>query len=78
VTGALTQDGSRADVYLDGKKAGVADAYIVERTHDNVLWNVYGLKPGEHTVRFVTTGDVDSRSKGKRFTLQGAVVYRKP
>ena len=78
VTGALTQDGSRADVYLDGKKAGVADAYIVERTHDNVLWNVYGLTPGEHTVRFVTTGDVDSRSKGKRFTLQGAVVYRKP
>ena len=78
VTGALTQDGGRAEVYLDGKKVGLADAYIVERTHDNVLWNVYGLKPGEHTVRFMTAADADSRSKGKHFTLQGAVIYRKP
>jgi len=78
VIGALTQDGGRAEVYLDGKKVGVADAYIVERTHDNVLWNVYGLRPGEHTVRFVTTAEADSRSKGKRFTLEGAVIYRKP
>ncbi len=78
VTGALTQDGGRTDVYLDGKKAGVADAYIVERTHDNVLWNVYGLKAREHTVRFVTVADADSRSKGKRVAISGAVIYRKP
>ncbi len=72
VTGALTQQGGRAEVYLDGKKVGMADAYIVENTHDNVLWNVYGLKPGEHTVRFVT------RSKGRQVSIQGAVIYRKP
>jgi len=78
VTGALSQDGGRAEVYLDGKKVGLADAYIVERTHDNVLWNVYDLKPGEHTVRFVTVADADSRSKGKRVTISGAVIYRKP
>jgi hypothetical protein len=78
VMGVLSQDGGRADVYLDGRKVGVADAYIVEHTHDNVLWNVYGLEPGEHTVRFVTTGATDSRSKGKRFTIEGAVIYRKP
>jgi hypothetical protein len=78
VLGALSQDGARADVYVDGKRVGVADAYIVERTHDTVLWNVYNLNPGEHTVRFVTTGEADPRSTGKRFSLQGAVVYRKP
>jgi hypothetical protein len=78
ILGPLTQDGGRAEVYLDGRKVGVADAYIVERTHDNVLWNVYGLKPGEHAVRFLTTGAADTRSRGKRFGIQEAVVYRKP
>ena len=77
VMGDLSQDGGKADVYLDGKKVGTADAYIVERTHDNVLWNTYGLKPGRHTVRFVTTGVADPRSAGKRVTISGAVVYRK-
>jgi hypothetical protein len=76
ITGTLNQDGGRADVYLDGKKAGAADAYIVENTHDNVLWNAYGLKPGAHTVRLVTTDTADARSKGKRVTIQGAVTYR--
>ncbi len=77
ILGPLTQDGAQAEVYLDGKKAGVADAYIVERTHDNVLWNVYGLKPGEHSVRLVTTGNADRRSTGKCVGISGAVIYRK-
>lgn len=75
--GQLSQDGGQADVYLDGKKVAVADAYIVPNTHDNVLWNVYGLKPGEHTVRVVTLDTADRRSNGRRVTLSGAVVYRK-
>ncbi len=76
ILGPLSQDGAQAQVCLDGKKAGIADAYIVERTHDNVLWNVYGLKPGEHTVRLVTTGKADPRSTGKRLGISGAVIYR--
>ncbi len=76
ILGALTQDGGQAEVYLDGKKAGLADAYIVERTHDNVLWNVYGLKPGEHTLRLVTSAQCDPRSTGKRLSISEAVVYR--
>jgi hypothetical protein len=76
VTGPLTQQGGRADVYLDGKKVGVADAYIVERTHDNALWHTYGLKPGQHTLRLVTTDTADPRSKGQTIALSQAVVYR--
>jgi hypothetical protein len=76
LVGDLSQSGGKADVYLDGRKAGVADAYIVENTHDNVLWNVYGLKPGEHTIRLVITGDADPRSKGTKVSLKKAVVYR--
>jgi hypothetical protein len=74
--GELDQSGGKADVYLDGKKAGVADAYIVERTYDNVLWNIYGLKPGQHTLRLVATGAADPRSKGQRVSLNQAVIYR--
>jgi hypothetical protein len=77
VLGGLTQDGGRADVFLDGKRLGAADAYIVERTHDNVLWNIYGLKPGAHKLRIVTVDGADPRSRGKRLALHEAVVYRK-
>lgn len=76
ILGQLSQDGGKAEVFLDDSKVGEADAYIVPNTHDNVLWNVYGLKPGEHTVRLVTTEDADSRSNGKRVSVSGAVIYR--
>lgn len=75
ILGALDQAGGRADVYLDGRKVGLADAYIVENTHDNCLWHIYGLKQGPHTVRLVTRPDRDPRSKAGRLTLQGAVTY---
>lgn len=76
--GRLDQAGGRADVYLDGKRVGVADAYIVERTHDNVLWHTYGLKPGQHTIRLVTRADRDARSNGNRVLVAQAVTYRAP
>ena len=74
VIGELDQHGGKADVLLDEKKAGVADAYIVEKTYDNVLWNDHGLKLGDHVLRLVTTDDADPRSKGKKVSLNQAVV----
>lgn len=76
ILGRLDQAGGRADVFVDGRKSAVADAYIVERTHDNCLWHTYGLRPGRHTVRIVTRGDQDPRSHAARVVLSGAVVYR--
>jgi hypothetical protein len=73
--GPLSQDGGRAEVFLDGRKVGEGDSYIVPNTHDNVLWNVYDLKNGPHTLRLVTTDSADSRSNGKRVGISGAVVY---
>lgn len=78
LVGRLNQDGGRADVFIDGQKVGQADAYIVERTHDNALWHTYGLKPGPHTLRMVTLEEADSRSKGRQVTIDRAVVYRAP
>ncbi|MHB1305581.1 MAG: ADP-ribosylglycohydrolase family protein [Limisphaerales bacterium] len=77
VIGTLDQSGGRAEVYLDGRKHMVGlDAYIVPNTHDNVLWQAYGLKPGSHTLRIVTTGQADARSKGRKVAIRDACVYR--
>lgn len=76
VIGRLDQHGGRAAVYLDSKAAGVLDAYLVERTHDNALWHAYGLKPGPRTLRIVTLPDADPRSKGRKITIERAVIYR--
>lgn len=76
LVGRHSQDGGRADIYLDGQKAGEIDAFIVERTSDNDLWHAYDLKPGSHTVRIVQRNDADSRSKGKRLLVEFAISYR--
>jgi len=76
LVGELSQEGGRADIYLDGKKAGQLDAFIIERTFDNALWHVYGLKPGAHTIRIVVRDDADARSKGKKVVIQRAITYR--
>ncbi len=76
VQGDLSQDGGKAEVFLDGKKMADADAYIVERTWDNALWSIYGLKPGKHVIKVVTTDRADSRSNGKRVAIRDAVVYQ--
>jgi hypothetical protein len=75
IVGAMTQEGGRADVYLDGAKAGEIDAWIPERTHDNDYWHRTGLANGRHSVRIVRRADADSRSKGRRLQIERAIVY---
>jgi Malectin domain len=76
LAGDLSQEGGRADVYVDGVKSELAaDAYIVPKTHDNDLWRVHGLKPGGHILRLVMRDDVDPRSKGKKLMISRAIVY---
>jgi hypothetical protein len=77
LVGDLTQEGGRAEVFVDGNKSDLmADAYIVERTHDNDLWHIHGLAPGAHTLRLVTTDAADPHSKGRKLLIQKAVVYQ--
>ncbi|HET6898014.1 MAG TPA: ADP-ribosylglycohydrolase family protein, partial [Vicinamibacteria bacterium] len=44
IVGRCSQDGGRADVVLDGQKAGEIDAWIPANTHDNDYWHVTGLR----------------------------------
>jgi hypothetical protein len=75
IVGTMSQEGGRADVWLDGGKAGEIDAWIPERTYDNDYWHVTGLTPGPHTVQVVVRGDANARSKGKQIQIERAVVY---
>jgi hypothetical protein len=68
--------GGRADVFLDGTRAGEIDTYIPPDTTDNALWHTYGLPNTKHTVRIVTRADKAPNSKGTVVTLTGAVAYR--
>ena len=77
IAGTYSQAGGRADVYLDGAKAGTIDAWIPARTYDTDLFHVMGLAPGPHRLRLVTLGDADMRSTGKTMEVVGAVVYGK-
>jgi hypothetical protein len=75
--GNLSEAGGRADVYIDGVKSDlVADNYIGPNTVDDDLWRVFGLTPGEHTVRLVVRDDADPRSNGKRTMLLRAIAYQ--
>jgi hypothetical protein len=76
LVGAHSQFGGMADIYLDGKKVGEINSYVVERTTDNGLWHTYGLKPGKHTLRVVKRDDADARSKGKKTVIYQAIAFR--
>jgi hypothetical protein len=77
LVGQLAENGGRADIYIDGAKHELlADAYIVPNTIDRDLWRVYGLSPGEHTLRLVVREDADSRSSGRKIIVSRAVVFR--
>ena len=75
VVGRCTQEGGRADVFLDDTKVGEIDAWIPKDTNDNDYWHVTGLPDGKHRVRIVLRADVDARSTGKKVQIERAVVY---
>jgi hypothetical protein len=75
LVGRMTQDGGRADVFLDGARDGEIDSYVVPNTTDDDLWHVTGLAPGEHSVRVVTRDDKDPRSSGTTVVIERAIVY---
>jgi ADP-ribosylglycohydrolase len=75
IVGRCVQDGGRADVFLDGQRAGEIDAWIPKGTNDNDYWHVTGLAPGRHLIRLVTRGDKDARSTGNKIEIERAIVY---
>jgi hypothetical protein len=75
IVGRCTQEGGRADVFLDGEKAGEIDAWIPKNTTDDDYWHVSGLPAGKHSVRILVRADADARSKEHKLQIVRAVVY---
>jgi hypothetical protein len=75
IVGRCTQEGGRADVFLDGEKVGEVDAWIPKNTSDDDYWHISGLPAGKHSVRIVVRSDADARSTGKKIQIVRAVVY---
>ena len=75
LVGHCSQAGGRADVFLDGERVGMVDAWVPERTTDNDYWHVDGLEPGRHEVRIVVRDDADERSKGRLVRLEAWIAY---
>ena len=76
IVGTMTQDGGRADVYLDGVRKGEIDAWIPERDlRQRLLARHRTARAGKHTVRIVVRADADGRSKGRHVQLERAIVY---
>jgi len=75
IVGRCSQEGGRADVFLDGKKVGEIDAWIPKNTTDDDYWHVSGLPAGKHSVRIVVRADEDARSTGTKLQIERAVVY---
>jgi hypothetical protein len=75
IVGRCTQEGGRADVFVDGHKVGEIDAWIPKGTNDNDYWHATDLANGSHRVRIVVRGDADPRSAGKKVQIERAIVY---
>ena len=78
LVGPYLAEGGKADVYLDGKLHRTVDVCSDEKANkrDEAVWHVYGLRPGEHTVRLVVRGEPFGEHTGTAVALQGLVVLR--
>lgn len=63
-------------MWLDGEKAFPVSTWISERTHDHAHWQTYGLTPGTHVLKVVTTGGADAQSADTAVEITSALVYR--
>jgi hypothetical protein len=78
LVGPYLAEGGKADIYLDGKLHRTVDVCSDEKANkrDEAVWHVYGLRPGEHTVRLVVRGEPFGEHTGTAVALQGLVVLR--
>lgn len=78
IVGNWVKDGGTADIALDGKFVRTIDTYFhySNQEHDNmVLWHVFGLPEGKHTVTVTVRGEHRKESKGSAVYITKAVVF---
>jgi hypothetical protein len=76
--GNWVKDGGKAAIYVDGKLTGNFDSYFFRSNQEHFdinLWHVFGLQPGDHTLRLVVTGEKRAGSEGSRIYLTEALIF---
>jgi hypothetical protein len=76
ILGGYSRYGGRAEVWVDGEKGRPTSTWIPERTQDRAHWQAFGLEPGTHVLKIVTTGGADERSADAAVEIASALVYR--
>jgi hypothetical protein len=77
--GNWVKDGSKADIYLEGKFNHTIDTYYhyANQEHLNVcIWHAFQLSPGTHSVKLVVKGEKNSLSTGTNVYVCQAVIYK--
>jgi len=77
LTGVYTNSGGKAEVYLDGKLHRTIDTFHEGRGDrgGESVWHVFGLDPGNHTVRLIVLGEPFPGSKGSEIVLRDLIVF---
>jgi hypothetical protein len=75
ILGEFSSRGGTADVTLDGVAARPIDAWTPPRTTDTALWHAYGLRPGRHVLKIVTTGTGRAGNPDPEVSIVAAIVF---
>ncbi len=78
LVGPYLPEGGKADVYLDGKLSRTVDVCSDEKAAKGgeAVWHMFGLRPGQHTVRLVVRGEPYGDQKGTDVALESLIVFR--
>ncbi len=74
--GINSENGGKADVYIDGKKYGTINSYAATDTYNDALWHTYGLQNSKHFLKIILNEKGDAQSKGNSMHILAAVVYK--
>jgi hypothetical protein len=78
VVGDYLPAGGKLDAYVDGKLDRTLDVYSDEKDHRRTgesVYHVFGLKPGEHTIRLVLRGEPYGDSRGTEVAVGGLIRF---
>ncbi len=76
--GDWTQDGGKANVYIDGEFHRKIDTYYWwsdEGKPGAFLWHILNLEPGEHTVKLHVLDEKKPKATGSKINILGATVF---
>lgn len=79
LVGPYLPDGGKADVYVDGKMAGMIDSNSDEDVSKGgeSLYHAFSLNPARHVVRLTVRGEPVAWASGTKVGVDGLVVFRK-